>query len=180
MDQRENFLIRLLPCDPALVSLFFWMPSLFTSHSGDHSWPNKLRKMCQVLHLGRSIPDAQVSPKTYLTWCVFFLFFFFDVGHFQSLYWICYSIASVLCFCFLAKTGIWDLSSPSRNQTCTPCIGRPSRNQTCTPCIGRQSLNHWTAREVPDVFFYRIILAFWYQLIPCLSALGTANIGPLN
>ena len=32
--------------------------------------------------------------------------------------------------------GMWDLSSLTRDQT-------------CTPCIGRQSLNHWTAREVP-------------------------------
>ena len=32
--------------------------------------------------------------------------------------------------------GMWDLSSPTRNWT-------------GTPCIGRQSLNHWTAREVP-------------------------------
>ena len=32
--------------------------------------------------------------------------------------------------------GMWDLSSPTRDRT-------------CTPCIGRRSLNHWTAREVP-------------------------------
>ena len=32
--------------------------------------------------------------------------------------------------------GMWDLSSPTRDRT-------------RTPCIGRQSLNHWTAREVP-------------------------------
>ena len=31
--------------------------------------------------------------------------------------------------------GTWDLSSPTRNQT-------------CTPCIGRWSLNHWTTRVV--------------------------------
>ena len=33
--------------------------------------------------------------------------------------------------------GMWDLSSPTRNQT-------------LTPCIERRSLNHWTAREVPS------------------------------
>ena len=32
--------------------------------------------------------------------------------------------------------GMWDLSSPSRGRT-------------LTPCIGRRSLNHWTTREVP-------------------------------
>ena len=31
--------------------------------------------------------------------------------------------------------GIWDLNSPTRDQT-------------CTSCIGRWSLNHWTARAV--------------------------------
>ena len=32
--------------------------------------------------------------------------------------------------------GMWDLSSLTRDRT-------------CTPCIGRWSLNHWTTREVP-------------------------------
>ena len=35
--------------------------------------------------------------------------------------------------------GMWDLSSLTRDQT-------------CTPCTGRQSLNHWTTREAPDSF----------------------------
>ena len=38
-------------------------------------------------------------------------------------------------------TTMWDLSSPTRDRT-------------CTPCSGQESPNHWTAREVPkgDVF----------------------------
>ena len=32
---------------------------------------------------------------------------------------------------------MWDVSSPTRDQT-------------HTPCIGRRSLNHWAAREVPQ------------------------------
>ena len=43
------------------------------------------------------------------------------------------------CFCFMlwffGHWGMWDLSSPTRDWT-------------HTPCIGRQTLNHWTAREV--------------------------------
>ena len=27
-------------------------------------------------------------------------------------------------------------------------VTSPTRDRTCTPCIGRQSLNHWTTREV--------------------------------
>ena len=37
--------------------------------------------------------------------------------------------------------GMWDLSSPTRDRT-------------HTPCIGRQSLNHRTTREVPKFFLY--------------------------
>ena len=29
------------------------------------------------------------------------------------------------------------------------------RGQTHTPCIGRQSLNHWTAREVPQICIFK-------------------------
>ena len=36
--------------------------------------------------------------------------------------------------------GMWDLSSPTRNRT-------------RTPFIGRRSLNHWTPREVPSTSF---------------------------
>ena len=32
---------------------------------------------------------------------------------------------------------MWDLTSPTRDQT-------------CVPCIARQILNHWTTREVPS------------------------------
>ena len=39
-------------------------------------------------------------------------------------------------FVLFGPRGMWDLSSLTRDQT-------------CTPCIGRRSLNHWTAREVP-------------------------------
>ena len=38
---------------------------------------------------------------------------------------------------------MWDLSSPTRDQT-------------CIPCIGRQLLNHWTTGEVP-VFIFMFI-----------------------
>ena len=41
---------------------------------------------------------------------------------------------------------MWDLSSPTRDRT-------------RTPCIGRWSLNHWTTREVPWAFYvFRIVI----------------------
>ena len=39
---------------------------------------------------------------------------------------------------FFWPPGMWDLSSPRRDGT-------------CTPCTGKQSLNPWTTREVPRV-----------------------------
>ena len=41
--------------------------------------------------------------------------------------------------------GMWDLTSPTRDRT-------------LTPCIGRLSLNHWTAREVPEAPLLKVLL----------------------
>ena len=32
----------------------------------------------------------------------------------------------------------------------------PTRDRTCTPCIGRWNLNHWTTREVPNFYLFLI------------------------
>ena len=32
-------------------------------------------------------------------------------------------------------------------------LSSSTRDQTCAPCSGRQSPNHWTTREVPELFF---------------------------
>ena len=55
-------------------------------------------------HLLRGL-EAQKQTLTSLT---FPFKDFFDVGHFKSLYWICYSIASVLCFGFFAPRHVWS------------------------------------------------------------------------
>ena len=44
---------------------------------------------------------------------------------------------------FFWPQGMWDLSSQTRGQTHTPCIGKQSRN-------------HWTAREVPCLWSFLI------------------------
>ena len=86
-------------------------------------------------------------------------FFFF-----QRSIWYIPLLKSVLnllqyCFCFYALVfwplGMWNLSSLTRDQT-------------CTPCIGRQSLNHWTATEVPQSPFRASAKqnSLWYGLIP--------------
>ena len=48
--------------------------------------------------------------------------------------------------------GMWDLSSPTTDQT-------------CTLCIGRQSLNHWTTREVPKFINFKPKLKLMLLLI---------------
>ena len=54
---------------------------------------------------------------------------------------------------------MWDLSSPTRDQT-------------HTPCIGRQSLNHRTAREVPrNPFFYFLFFIFYFFLFLAVLSL---------
>ena len=64
------------------------------------------------------------------------------------------------CFCFMFWFfGLWDLSSLTRDQT-------------HTLCIGRQSLNHWTSREVP-LFVYTSLdsLGLHGYLDSCLSSI---------
>ena len=49
------------------------------------------------------------------------------------------------CFCFIFwPGGMWDLSSLSKDST-------------CTYCIGRWSFNHWTTREVCTLAFLTFI-----------------------
>ena len=73
------------------------------------------------------------------------LFFFFslkdlfDVDHFFFKVFTEF-VTILLLFPVLVfwLRGMWDLSSRTRDQT-------------HTPCIGRRRLNHWTGREVPTL-----------------------------
>ena len=104
-----------------------------------------------------------------MTWCckalyiiIIFKIFLFD--HFQILYWICYNIASVLCFgiffffFFFWLWGMWDLSSLTRNQTHTSwALGGEFRGP-----------NLRTPREVPlfiIIYFKICVLIKESQLI---------------
>ena len=88
-----------------------------------------------------------------ITPLIFFFFFlrFFWCGPFLT------SLLNLLQYCFFFYVlvfwprGMWDLSSPTRDQT-------------LTPCIGRRSLNHWTAREVPTPLIFNILFAFWHKM----------------
>ena len=80
----------------------------------------------------------------------FFCFvLFLDMEQWNSLYWICYNIVSVLCF-GLWRQGMWDLSSLIRDLT------------NSYPCIERWSLNHWTTREfLPVVAVFNDIFSHY-------------------
>ena len=62
---------------------------------------------------------------------------------------------TLLLFFFFWPQVMWNLSSPTRNQT-------------CTLCIGRWSLDHWTSKEVPGltfiISFLLVNLDFVYSL----------------
>ena len=72
---------------------------------------------------------------------LFFKDYFLCEPFSKFFYWNCYNISSVLCFGFW-PWGMWDLSFPIRDRT-------------CTPCIGKWSLNHWTTREIPRATHFK-------------------------
>ena len=81
--------------------------------------------------------------KIFLMWTIFKVFIEF--------------VTILLLFYVLVfwSQGMWDLSSPTRDRT-------------HTPCIGRQSLNHWTAREVPSLWFW-FVFPWWLVMLSIFS-----------
>ena len=62
---------------------------------------------------------------------------------------------------------MWDLSSPTRGRT-------------RTPCIGRQRLNHWTAREVPPHGLFLFCFVLMIKLAEAGNALGRGSEHTVN
>ena len=78
-----------------------------------------------------SVPSSRLSLSEV---CFFLWFFFFWCGPFLNLLNL---LQYCLCFMFVFwPRGMWDLSFLTRDQTCTPCVGKPS-------------LNPWITTEVP-------------------------------
>ena len=78
------------------------------------------------------------GPTSWIQICLFNKIF--NIDHLKSLYWLCYSIASVL-FCFFGL------------ETCGIVAPRPGV-EPAPPCIGRWSFNHWIVREIPQIFLF--------------------------
>ena len=93
--------------------------------------------------LGRlRIVDSCVSPLSSIWLCFLYLFkdFFFFLVWFTFKDFIEF-VTTLLLFLFLVfwPWGMLDLSSLTRDRT-------------CTPCTGRQCPNHWISRELPAYY----------------------------
>ena len=78
--------------------------------------------------------DSVTKTEATLHWICFFLKIFLM----WTIFKVFIEFVTILLLFYVSvfwPRGMWDLSSTTRDWT-------------CTPCIGRQSLNHWTAREV--------------------------------
>ena len=68
----------------------------------------------------------------------------------KSLYWICYDIASILCFVFFGCKASGSLISDPACWISVPWPGIKSVSPNpCVPALEPQSLKHWAAEEVP-------------------------------
>ena len=61
----------------------------------------------------------------------------------KNLHWICYNIASILCFVFFFFFFVIKSCGISSQPGIEPAA-----------CIARWSLNHWPAREIPELSLY--------------------------
>ena len=80
--------------------------------------------------------------------------------------WVLFCFLKYL-FIYLAVSGpswgtwdlsLWHLGARACRLSCPVAqwdLSSPARDQTCVPCIGRHILNHWTTREVPGFCFPR-------------------------
>ena len=104
-----------MPTIPVLTAR--WKP-VFQSHS-IHPWISDIPLSNLQQSFVLQIPQSEATLAIWLLLLSFKDFFFLNVDHFKSLFWICYNIASVVCFGVLA-TG--DLRSLTRERTAPPAL----------------------------------------------------------
>ena len=93
------------------------------SHRGEHDLATK-QNVCSCCCCTRTgerhffffniLPNNRIFFKVFFLMCTTFSVFTEFVT----------TVVSVLCFQFFLSRGMWDLSSPTRDQTHTPCTGR--------------------------------------------------------
>ena len=127
------------------------------------SWRQNWTEITQISHKSPAHPPPRplytqlpllsksLTKVVHHTYIFIFIFLIFNFNFFSFfLMWTTFKVfiefvTILLLFWFFWPRGMWDLSSLTRDQT-------------HTPCIGSRSLNHWTAREVPT-YIFKII--FW-------------------
>ena len=104
--------------DMRRITLLYHHPTQEQLHTAYHiKWKKNILCMYDTQILLFSCPfhfNAHITPPGLTldtcTKTVFFSclkFFFFNVDHFKNLYWVCYNIASISCFGFLATRHLW-------------------------------------------------------------------------
>ena len=96
-----------------------------------------IHQIAQTFKLNRFKYFCQMKIALYI------LFFFLDFFLMWTIFNIFIEFVTILLLFYVLifwPGSTWDLSSLTRDQT-------------RTPCIGRQSLNHWTTRKVPILIF---------------------------
>ena len=121
--------------------------SLFSP--GGSSWPVDQTCISCVSYIVRwvlyhcALGKLLSTEDTNVRKVIVVFFFFWMKTIFKNLFWICYNIASVLCFGFLASRHVRSILAT-----------RPGIEST--PLHGPQYLNHWISRQVPLVFILSV------------------------
>ena len=137
---------------PSLWPLCSWSIPCLLQPQGLHSCCSSCLELSSLYitdnHAAHSLSSPGFLFKCHLLGPPYFFFF---LKIFFFLMWTIFKVfielvTILLLFYalgFFSLQGLWDLISPTRDQT-------------CAPYIGRQSLNHWTTREIPGPPYFDI------------------------
>ena len=100
-----------------------------------------------LLQAGFSNITTNSSGLFFILFYLVFFFFFLDVEHFFQVFIELVTILLLFYVLLSWPQGMGDLSSPTRDQTHTPCIGRPS-------------LNRWTAMQVFILYYFWLSVSY--------------------
>ena len=83
-----------------------------------------------IVYISLSLLMLSLSVMVLVSLKIFFLMwtFFKDFIEFVNLLWYCFCFTFWGFWGFFWSRGMWDFSSPTRDQTHTPCIGRHRLN----------------------------------------------------
>ena len=100
------------------------LPALnLSQHQGLFQWVTSSHQVAKLTQMHSFLWLSSIPLYMCTTASLSILKDIFWYGQFLSPYWICYNIVFFFfMFWFLGPKGMWNLSSLSRNQTCTPAL----------------------------------------------------------